>query len=100
VRTIPVDVNLESGDNFGFNFSPTGERLDEPFEIADGVIIPPGTYEWIRYSVGWEFAAKRKLNGRVRWGFGSFLRGNAQRAPDRWQLDAFTARDLSSIGRA
>ena len=75
IRTIPLDVSLESGDSFGFNFSPTGERLDEPFVIADGVIIPPGAYEWMRYSVNWEFAAKRKLNGRVRWEFGSFYEG-------------------------
>lgn len=75
VRTIPLDVDLESGDSFQFEVSPTGERLDEPFESADGVVIPPGAYEWVRSSVEWEFATKRKLSGDVSWGFGSFYEG-------------------------
>ncbi|GMR22999.1 MAG: hypothetical protein BMS9Abin37_1389 [Acidobacteriota bacterium] len=75
VLVSPLDMNLESGDGFGIRLTPTGERLDEPFEIADGVIIPPGSYEWLRYSVRWRFAAKRKLSGRVNWAFGSFYDG-------------------------
>jgi len=73
--TIPLSLDLESGDSPRFSLAPAGERLDEPFEIADGVVIPPGQYEWMRYSLGWEFAAKRKLAGGVGWEFGSFYEG-------------------------
>jgi len=40
----PVNWRLRSGDRVAFNVNPTGERLDEPFEVADGVTIAPGTY--------------------------------------------------------
>ena len=40
----PVNWRLESGDRVELNVVPTGERLVEPFEIADGVVIPPGSY--------------------------------------------------------
>ena len=75
LRTIPLQLDLESGDTPRLSVTPTGEQLDEPFEISEGVVIPPGEYEWIRYQVGWEFAAKRKLNGGVNWSFGDFYEG-------------------------
>ena len=37
---MPFRVELHSGDNAEVGISPTYERLDEPFEIADGVILP------------------------------------------------------------
>ena len=37
----PVNWRLESGDRVELNVVPAGERLVEPFEIADGVVIPP-----------------------------------------------------------
>ena len=47
----PVNWRFRSGDRFELNVNPTGERLVEPFEIADGVVIPPGSYHWMRYRV-------------------------------------------------
>lgn len=29
-----------------FNANPGGERLVDPFEVADGVVIAPGSYRW------------------------------------------------------
>ena len=72
----PLNVRLESGDRYEFNANPTGERLLEPFEIADGVIIPPGKYHWLRYRLEGQFAAKRKLSGQVTWWFGGFYEGS------------------------
>ena len=45
----PVNWRFRSGDRVEFNVNPTGERLVEPFEVADGVAIPPGSYHWRRY---------------------------------------------------
>ena len=45
----PVNWRFRSGDRVEFNVNPTGERLIEPFEVADGVVIPPGSYHWRRY---------------------------------------------------
>ena len=37
------------------------EQLTEPFEISDGVIIPPGRYEWDRFCVRGGTGEQRKL---------------------------------------
>ncbi len=71
----PVNWRLESGDRFELNWAPAGERLDEPFEIADGVVVPPGSYHWNRYRVELETAAKRKLAVEAAWWFGGFYGG-------------------------
>jgi hypothetical protein len=75
VLTAPVNWRLESGDRFELNAVPTGERLVEPFEVVEGVVIPPGAYDWMRYRVEVEAAAKRKLSGQATWWFGGFYTG-------------------------
>jgi uncharacterized protein DUF5916 len=75
VFTAPFNWRLENGDRYEFNVVPTGERLVAPFEIADGVIIPAGSYHWNRYRVEGQFAAKRKLSGQLTWWFGDFYGG-------------------------
>jgi hypothetical protein len=72
---VPLELRLESGDGFGFEVEPTGERLVEPFEIEDDVVVPPGSYDYVRYGVELEAAAKRRLSGDVRWSFGGFYGG-------------------------
>jgi hypothetical protein len=79
VFTAPVNWRLESGDRFEFNIAPEGERLDEPFEVADSVIIPPGSYDWIRYRLEAGLAAKRRLRGQITWWFGGFYSGSLDR---------------------
>jgi len=75
VRVAPLNWRLESGDRLELNVAPAGERLAEPFEIAEGVVIPPGSYEWLRYRIEAEAAAKRRLSGKVTWWFGGFYGG-------------------------
>jgi hypothetical protein len=70
---------------------PEGERLVEPFEIADGVVIPPGEYNWVRYRLEGDIAAKRPISGRVSWWFGDFYDGTLDQVEVRidvkpWQL--------------
>jgi hypothetical protein len=75
VFAAPINWRLESGDRVELNVVPAGERLQEPFEIADGVVIPPGAYNWWRYRVEVEAAAKRRLSGQATWWLGSFYTG-------------------------
>ncbi|MDW3650120.1 MAG: DUF5916 domain-containing protein [Bacteroidia bacterium] len=75
VFTAPLNWRLESGDRIELNYMPRGERLVEPFNIADGVAIPEGSYHFHRYRIETELAAKRKLNGQLTWWFGSFYGG-------------------------
>jgi hypothetical protein len=71
----PVNWRLESGDRFEINVNPTGERLTAPFEIADGVTIPAGSYHWYRYRLEGGLASKRRFSGQATWWFGRFYTG-------------------------
>lgn len=75
VFTAPINWRFESGDRIEANWMPSGERIPEPFEIADDVVIPAGEYHFTRYRLEAEFAAKRKINGEVSWWFGTFYDG-------------------------
>lgn len=72
----PINWRLESGDRFEFNIVPEGERLVVPFEIAENVAIPTGSYHWTRYRLEGGLAAKRKLSGQLTWWFGGFYSGH------------------------
>ncbi len=72
----PVNWRFRSGDRFEFNVNPTGERLVAPFEISDGVFIPPGSYHWRRYRLEVGTAQKRRLYSQVTWWFGKFYNGD------------------------
>lgn len=80
----PVNWRFESGDRVEFNVRPTGEQLTEPFEIASGVVIPPGPYHWMRYRVEAGSAVKRPLSGQATWWFGGFYGGTL----DQFELTA------------
>jgi len=70
----PVNWRFRSGDRFELNANPTGERLAEPTEIA-GVLIPPGSYHWMRYRVEVGTAQKRRFYSQVTWWLGGFYNG-------------------------
>jgi hypothetical protein len=72
----PFDVRLESGDSFEFLVEPQGERLVEPFEVEEDVVVEPGTYQWWRYSLVGALADKRRVSGEVSWSFGGFYTGD------------------------
>ena len=76
VFTAPINWRLESGDRIEANIRPVGENILEPFEISDGVTIPEGEYNFMRYRLEAEFARKRRLSGQATWWFGSFYEGN------------------------
>jgi hypothetical protein len=74
----PVNTRFESGDRIEFNVAPAGEWLKDPFEIADGVIIPENGYHWTRYRVEVETAQKCVVNGEATWWFGGFYGGKLE----------------------
>jgi hypothetical protein len=75
VFVAPLILQLESGDSVFSALQPEGERLVAPFEIAEGVVIPPGSYEWTRYGLELETASKRLLAVEVEGWFGGFYSG-------------------------
>lgn len=72
----PINWRFRSGDRMEFNVVPVGEKLDQPFTIADGVTIPAGAYRWTRFRLEQGFASKRKVSGQLTWWFGDFYSGH------------------------
>ncbi|HMA29591.1 MAG TPA: DUF5916 domain-containing protein [Thermoanaerobaculia bacterium] len=75
VFTAPINVRLESGDRFEGNWQPQYERLDAPFEVSRGVVIPPGDYRFTRWRVEVESSTHRALRGRATVWLGGFYSG-------------------------
>ncbi|MDO8834393.1 MAG: DUF5916 domain-containing protein [Vicinamibacterales bacterium] len=75
VFAAPVNWRFESGDRVEVNWVPTGEYLARPFEVADGVVLAPGSYHWTRYRLEAGTAAKRRFSTQVTWWFGGFYEG-------------------------
>jgi len=75
VQVSPVNWRFRSGDEVEFAVVPAGERLVEPFEIADARFIEPGAYHWRRYEFEVRSARKRRLSAEFGWAFGRFYAG-------------------------
>lgn len=54
----------------------TGGASHDAFEVAEGVIIAPGSYRFTRYRLEAEFANRRRLSGQLTWRFGGFYDGH------------------------
>ncbi len=75
VFTAPFNVQTESGEHFEANVAPQFERLTAPFEIVDGVIIPPGDYNFVRYRVEAQSSRHHPLRVGGKVWFGDFYTG-------------------------
>jgi hypothetical protein len=71
----PINVRMESGDRFEFNWRPTFERLMAPFEIAPGVVIPPGSYQFTRWRLEGQTSPHRAISAGTTTWFGTFYDG-------------------------
>ena len=71
-----TEVEFNSGARFGPEFNYYSEGLQEPFEIAEGVVIPAGQYSWRLWSADFSSdpSAPLSLSGRV--DFGDFYTGS------------------------
>jgi len=76
VFAAPINWRFRSGDRVEFNANPTGERLVTPFGVARGVVIPRGSYQWMRYRLEAGTAQKRRFYTQLTWWFGGYYAGN------------------------
>jgi hypothetical protein len=67
---------FESGDDFGFHEHWVTERINEDFEIADGVIIPPGDYDNDIFEFFFNTYSGRRVFGFGSINYGDFFDGN------------------------
>ena len=70
VFVAPFNVRTESGEHLEWNYIPEFEHLDAPFEIATGVVVPAGSYQWTRFRTEVNTATKRPwvVDAAVWWG--------------------------------
>ena len=71
----PINWRLRSGDRVELNINPTGERLVSSFEVASGVAVQPGSYQWRRYRIEAGTAQKRRLYTQATFWTGRFYDG-------------------------
>ena len=82
----PLGLQTESGDELRLEWVPQFERLDEPFEIQDGIVIPPGDYRYTAWIAEVETAERRRWVAQVEARWGSFYDGDLTRIEARLAL--------------
>jgi len=86
IETSPLGIEFESGDRLQVGYSPEFERLEEPFEISPGIVIPAGSYTWQRYSVEAETASKRPWVVGFEFSNGTFYTGTRRQTALRFTI--------------
>ncbi len=71
-----IRIETHSQDGIGFTVQPQYERLEEDFEISDGIILPAGEeYSVTRYRIGFNTANRRVIAARGSYEWGGFFSG-------------------------
>ncbi len=72
-------LQTHSEDEISMEITPTFERLEEDFEINDGIVLPGGAeYNFTSYRIEMETAERRLVDVEAGFEFGSFFSGNRQ----------------------
>lgn len=78
VEIQPFGFLLESGDRGSIEIEVTEESLDEDFEIADGVVLPVGSYPFVRGRLELSSSDRRPLSVGGQVTLGEFYDGTRQ----------------------
>lgn len=70
-----TEIEFSSGARFGPEFNHFHEGLQEPFAIADSVILAPGGYDWTSIGLDWSTNPSANLSMSLRGDFGPFYTG-------------------------
>jgi hypothetical protein len=68
-------IELENSDQFSASFTESYENLPDTFNIASGVAIPDGRYDFRSVNVGYTFGPQRPYSGSLSAEYGSFYEG-------------------------
>ena len=72
---VPLGIGLESGDFVMFSLNPTKDVLPFDFEIADGVVLPKGPYDFTNVELEFHSAGYRPYGFDAEYAFGRFYSG-------------------------
>jgi hypothetical protein len=68
-------IELENSDSFNASFTESYENLQDTFNIASGVAIPDGRYDFRGANVSYGFGPQRPYSGTLSAAYGSFYDG-------------------------
>lgn len=75
----PLNINTHRGDQLGIGLSRSREGLTRPFRISPGVVLPPGKYSFLDYSIELNVSNQRNFAPSVGVSRGEFYTGNRTR---------------------
>ncbi len=84
--TSALEVDYRSGGSVGMQFTDEFERLDEPFTVAGGAVVPAGDHAFRSAALSVGTSAGRPLWANVRVSRGSFYNGDRTSASLSGQL--------------
>jgi hypothetical protein len=71
-----LSLRTQSGEYFGFSIESNRDVLPDDFEIAKGVILPAGPYDFTSYGLNFSTANYRPAAFNVNYNFGEFYSGH------------------------
>jgi hypothetical protein len=72
----PLSLQTESGERLEFQVEPTRDVLPYDFEVAPGVVLPKGPYDFTNYRVSLNTASYRPVILEAAYSFGQFYSGH------------------------
>jgi len=75
-----IEFENAAGDSLALALNLVQENLGEPFEIADGVVIPLDDYSWTSGTIEFDTSPGRVLSGSVAATAGGFYTGTMREA--------------------
>ena len=75
VQFTPLSFQTESGERFEFEVGPNRDLLPYDFEVAEGVILPAGPYDFTNYRISFNTASHRLAILDAGYRFGRFYSG-------------------------
>ena len=72
----PLSLNTESGERAGFEIVANTDVLPFDFEVAEGVILPAGPYDFTSYRLNFNTATYRPYILDLSYNFGEFYSGH------------------------
>jgi TolB-like protein len=71
-------LEFTNSDIWNIDYTRDFEFLPDDFEIADGVLVPTGAYNYQTVTTGYTFGQHRRLSGRLLVRAGTFYEGEKQ----------------------
>jgi hypothetical protein len=71
-----IEINLDSQDGFGLDYSRNREGLRNPFAISEGVTIAPGLYTFENLNLSFRAGNQRAISGGIFLNDGEFYTGD------------------------